>query len=287
MRILIAVYGSIHDKAAVSLGAQIARRARVAPTLLAVASPNGKKADSLLACARESLASERADAETRVETGSVVDRTLSIARQGGYELVVVGEGTDPHSVLRRWQEPVGVRIVKDAPCPILVVKGPPRPIRRILLCDSGAGSPAISPFADEIDPTRGAATPLRRFATRLVELLAGDEEVTVLHVMSQMSARPGVRGNQLRADAQELIQERTPEGELLEADVQMLTLPGVQCYPAVRHGLVVDEIVAQARDGDHDLVMIGAHRGPGWQRLLLDDLASHIVRHVDRPVLVV
>jgi len=111
--------------------------------------------------------------------------------------------------------------------------------------------------------------------------------VTVLHVMSQMSARPGVRGTQLRADAQELMQEHTPEGELLEADVQMLTLPGVRCSAAVRHGLVVDEIVAQARDGDHDLVMIGAHRAPGWQRFLLDDLTSHIVRQVDRPVLVV
>lgn len=51
--------------------------------------------------------------------------------------------------------------------------------------------------------------------------------------------------------------------------------------------LVVDEVVAQARAGDHDLVMIGAHRGPGWQRFLLDDLTSHIVRQVDRPLLVV
>ncbi|HSJ58121.1 MAG TPA: universal stress protein [Anaerolineae bacterium] len=286
MRILIAVYGSMYDEAAVALGAQVARRARVAPTLLAVAS-NRDKADQLVARARDVLTRDRSDAETEIATGPVVDRTLRMARQGGYELIVLGEGGESHTVLRRWQEPVGVRLVKEAPCPVLVAKGQARQIRRILLCDSGAGNPAISPFANGEGGTAGSATPLRRFATRLVELLAGDEEVTVLHVMSQMSASPGVRGKQLRANAQELIEEHTPEGELLEADVQMLTLPGVQCYPAVRHGLVVDEIVAQARDGDHDLVMIGAHRGPGWQRLLLDDLASDIVRQVDRPVLVV
>jgi nucleotide-binding universal stress UspA family protein len=286
VRILIAVYGSMYDEAAVALGAQVARRARVAPTLLAVAS-NRDKADQLVARARDVLTRDRSDAETEIATGPVVDRTLRMARQGGYELIVLGEGGESHTVLRRWQEPVGVRLVKEAPCPVLVAKGQARQIRRILLCDSGAGSPAISPFANGEGGTAGSATPLRRFATRLVELLAGDEEVTVLHVMSQMSASPGVRGKQLRANAQELIEEHTPEGELLEADVQMLTLPGVQCYPAVRHGLVVDEIVAQARDGDHDLVMIGAHRGPGWQRLLLDDLASDIVRQVDRPVLVV
>jgi nucleotide-binding universal stress UspA family protein len=55
----------------------------------------------------------------------------------------------------------------------------------------------------------------------------------------------------------------------------------------VRHGLVVDEIQAEARSGDYDLVVIGAHRGEGWRRILLDDLAHQIIVEMDRPVLVV
>ena len=43
---------------------------------------------------------------------------------------------------------------------------------------------------------------MRRFTTRLAEWLGGEEEVTVLHVMSQLSAGPGVRGQQLRAEAE-------------------------------------------------------------------------------------
>jgi nucleotide-binding universal stress UspA family protein len=55
----------------------------------------------------------------------------------------------------------------------------------------------------------------------------------------------------------------------------------------VRHGLVVKEILDEARSGDYDLVVIGAHEGRGWERFLLDDLAQEIVDHADRAVLVV
>jgi nucleotide-binding universal stress UspA family protein len=55
----------------------------------------------------------------------------------------------------------------------------------------------------------------------------------------------------------------------------------------VRHGLVVEEILAEAQCGDYDLVVIGAHRGEGWRRILLDDLAHEIINYVDRPILVV
>jgi nucleotide-binding universal stress UspA family protein len=118
-------------------------------------------------------------------------------------------------------------------------------------------------------------------------LLEGEEEITVLHVMSQMSAGPGVRGRQLRYGVEDLIEERAPEGELLEQDVRVLERWGTYPHSKVRHGLVVDEILRDARSGDYDLVVIGAHRGQRWQRLLLDDLTRKIVLHLDRSVLVI
>jgi nucleotide-binding universal stress UspA family protein len=96
-----------------------------------------------------------------------------------------------------------------------------------------------------------------------------------------------VRGKQLRASAEELITEHTPEGELLVQDLQILDKPHVRAYPKVRHGLVLDEILDDARTGNYDLVVIGAHPGGGWQHLLLDDLTHDIVARLDRPVLVV
>jgi nucleotide-binding universal stress UspA family protein len=56
--------------------------------------------------------------------------------------------------------------------------------------------------------------------------------------------------------------------------------------PVVRHGLVVDEILAEASEGDHDLIVIGAHQAEGLMRFLLDDVAHQIIGHADRPILV-
>jgi nucleotide-binding universal stress UspA family protein len=91
----------------------------------------------------------------------------------------------------------------------------------------------------------------------------------------------------LRADVQELIDEDAPEGRLLAQDLRQLDRQGIHPTAKVRHGLVVDEILAEAHSGDYDLVVIGAHRGEGWQRFLLDDLAHKILAQMDRPVLVV
>jgi nucleotide-binding universal stress UspA family protein len=109
----------------------------------------------------------------------------------------------------------------------------------------------------------------------------------VLHVMSQIAAAPGVPGWELRADANELIQKHTPEGSLLEDDLARLAQLNVRLEAKVRHGLVVREILAEARSGDYDLVAIGAHRNKGWERYLLDDLAHDIIRHAEWPLLVV
>ena len=89
----------------------------------------------------------------------------------------------------------------------------------------------------------------------------------------------------MRASAEELIEEQVPEGELLACDVQALERLGIHARARVRHGLVVDEILAEAEGGDYDLVAIGAYRAEGWQRILLSDLAHKIMVQLDRPVL--
>jgi nucleotide-binding universal stress UspA family protein len=105
--------------------------------------------------------------------------------------------------------------------------------------------------------------------------------------MSQISAGPGVKGQHLRAGADQLIAENSPEGELLQRDIQMLARLQVTASAKVRHGLVVDEILAEVRDAPCDLVVIGTNRGQGWRRILLDDLAHQIIAGINRPVLVV
>jgi len=281
MRILIATDGSPSAEAALRFGNHTlgALRDSEPPTILTVVKHEADRpqADPLLAHARELL--EPLPVRTLVRVGHPAEEIIHEAEEGDYDLVIVGERQDHNPVTRFLLVSTAVRVAEHAPCPVIVAKGKIGPIRRILLCDSGA----------EIPSTRLRAGPplLGRFTAQLAELIEGEEEITVLHVMSQISAGPGVRGKQLRARAKELIEEHTPEGELLERDVRVLDRPGIHPRPKIRHGLVVDEILAEAKSGDYDLVVIGAYRGAGWRRILLDDLARKITIQLDRPALVV
>ena len=60
----------------------------------------------------------------------------------------------------------------------------------------------------------------------------------------------------------------------------------VHPIPKIRHGLVLDEILREAQNGDYDLVVIGSHRYDGLQGYLLDNLARKLIARLDRSVLV-
>ena len=105
--------------------------------------------------------------------------------------------------------------------------------------------------------------------------------------MSQISAAPSIKGEDLYLTAAQLIAAGTHEGNILESDLDYLERSGVELQAKVRHGLVVDEIVTEARSEDYDLVVIGAHRDEGLPRFLLDDLAHELVLDVNRAILVV
>lgn len=270
MRLLIATGGAPHSDLALRLGVYIAPMTGKAPTILTVIRHEGDRphAEAVLAQARSRLEANGAVVHTCIRIGHPAEEIVAEATEGGYDIILLGD-KHAHDLMTRLLGSTVKKVLEQAPCPVIIAKGKVAPLRRILLCDSGAESFSL----------------LDRFTTRLASL-ARDPEITVLHVMSQISAGPGVSGRQLRADAEELIREHSPEGALLERDVQILERLNLHPDTKVRHGFVVSEIVNEARSGDYDLVVIGAHQGKGWQRFLLEDLAFQIIMHADRPVLV-
>jgi nucleotide-binding universal stress UspA family protein len=287
MRILIATRGSSDNENLFRFGALIARRAAQPPTLLIVIEPKAgcpaSQIDGLVTATCEPLQAHVQNLRTEVRVGRFAEEILCEARAQTYDLLIVAGDGQGHPVRHWLPGSTAVSIAERAPCSVAVVKGKTGTIRRILLCDSGASGPAAAPPVPVLPQPCSVS---ERFAQRLVDLLGRDGEVTVLHVMSQIGAGPGVRGKQLRASAGELIGDHTPEGELLARDVQLLERSGIHSRAEVRHGLVVDEILAEARSGDYDLVVIGAPAETGWRRLLLDDLARKILVQIDRPVLI-
>lgn len=270
MRILTTTGGAPHSDSAIRLAAYLAETTGASIVLLTIIKTESTRvqAEAILTRATALLAST-IEVQRKVRLGQPAGQIVREAREGNYDLLILGERVH-HGLTRHILAPTAERVLEQMPCPVLIARGQARPLKRLLLCESGR------------DPSL-----LNRFMSQLKPLLVAADALTLLHVMSQMAAGPGVPGWELRADAEELMEEHTPEGRLLEGDLKRLKQLGMHLEARVRHGLVVQEILEEARTGDYDLVVIGAHQRKGWERFLLDDLAQAIVDHADRPILVV
>ncbi len=272
MRLLFVTGDTLHSDSAFRLGAYLAMLTHVAPTILAVVRRDADRGSAIeaLSSLRAGMLASIPAVETKVRVGRPAEEILREAEEGKYGLLIIGEQQWSSRTLRLFST-VAERVARQAPCPILIAKGELQAIQRILVCDSGAIAPTV----------------LARLSdTGLLRLLGPATAVTVLHVMSQISAAPGVVGLELDADAAELIRERTPEGVLLEHDLEILERDGVHPQPKVRHGFVLDEILDEARTDAYDLVVIGAHREQGWQRILLDDIAREVTFQCECSILI-
>jgi nucleotide-binding universal stress UspA family protein len=272
MRTLIFVNDSPHIDGVLQCSAQIIAKSSAESTIMMVIPVNQsdkiQQAEMILSQSLDQMGTNKLQKKVRI--GDPVKEILNETNGENYELLILGYLSPQRSNCLN-PKSIFAQIVEGVPCSTLIVRGRKPKFNRILLCDSGSAS----------------AQSIRDFMAQLAGLVEGQEQITVLHVMSQISAGPGIRGEELRSDAEELISAHSPEGDLLERDIQELKQTGVYPAPKVRHGLVVDEILEEARNGDYDLVIIGAYRPVGWQRFLLDNLARKIVSHIDRSILIV
>ncbi len=271
MRILIAIHHPKHIDTILRFASEFTGKTGTALTML-IAMPSMKERRQFDHALRQASALlQPAKHKCIVRYGNPADEITRETHNGWYDLVILDGDQETHTAIRLMKNRAENTVANQAPCPVLIVKGKINEIHDILLCDSGGSE----------------STVISEFTMRILNQLHSSQVITVLHVMSQISAWPGVRGWPLRADAEELIQEHAFEGGVLERDIKVLEKPGVQLIPKVRHGLVTEEVLAEAQEGDYDLVVIGAHRGDTWQRVLLEDIARQIVIQSDRPVLVV
>jgi nucleotide-binding universal stress UspA family protein len=273
MRILIASNGSTAMNDILEFSKQFIHSASEPPTILKIIDPNNDHPpaghDRLREQTSQILGTNFLNVCTRI--GQAVDEIIRETQTGRYDLLIIDD-RHPGWLARIVKISAAKRIAEQAACSVMIIRGEieASPIRSVLFCDSGAGG----------------STLVQKMNTNLAGLLNGEQDITVLHIMSQISAGPDVYGEQLYAGADQLIEAHTPEGDLLHQDMQSFTQLGIRSRPKIRHGLVVDEISLEANSGDYDLIVIGAHQR-NWQRYLLDDLSYKIIERSEHPVLVV
>jgi nucleotide-binding universal stress UspA family protein len=273
MRILIASNGSTTVDDILEFSRQFIHRASEPPTILKIIDPDNdrtpSRCDRLRNQACQILGTNFLTVCTQI--GQAVDEIIHETQTGQYDLVIIDD-RHPGWLARMVKISAAKRIAEQSACSVLIIRGEigAGPVRNVLFCDSGAGG----------------STLVQKLNTKLAGLLNGEQDITILHIMSQINAGPDIHGKQLRSDADELIESHTPEGDLLSQDVQNFARLGIRSRPKVRHGLVVDEISLEANSGNYDLIVIGAHQR-NWQRFLLDDLSNKIIERAEYPVLVV
>jgi len=291
MRILLCTDGSPHGQRALRFGALLAQGSPQPATLLGVLEHPEERAhlEQALEEGKQSLAAAPAP-RIKVRQGQAAEEILDEATPQEYDLVVVG-ARGRRGITRFLMGSTSERIARHAQVPVLIVRGDHPAVRRVLVCTGGreAGLDVVA-FGGQVANLAGA-------------------EVTVLHVMSQLAAAPMLpeagmfqvmpqtpappsasefQLEDLEAPAGELMAHETREGLHLRQALELLAAQGVRGQALVRHGLVVDEVSAEACQGDYDLVVVGAHATEGWMRLLLNDVERQILHCcLDRPALVV
>ena len=271
IRMLLYSDGSDVGSLAFRLGRRIARAMANAVDILDVARSTEQREVSRqeVETAANELRAHDISVTLYRRPGFLGQRLLAQAEAMDYDLIVVGS-RGRKGFKRLLAGSRACTILGGVATSVLIVKGPdPGQIEDILAC-SEAGP---------------ASRETVRFAGRLARALGAS--VTLLHVMSQVALDEGAREEDLRAEAEELMERDAREGLHLEEMLTILENEGIEAQALVRHGLVVDEIVAEAQDGQFDMLVIGAHTTQDLTGLLASDLSEQIMLAANRPILIV
>lgn len=275
MDILICTNGTDYTQPAMEAAAQFAKQAGSRVDILATPLQNRRReAEAQVEALVKSLEAAHIPVQVIWREGSLVDYADNIiaqaqtTRETPYDLVIFGSRGRKGLVARLFGS-IASQVTHEAPASVLVIKEQPGHQKKLLLCTSaGPQSKQTVQFAGKMAPLLGAS-------------------VTLIHIMSQVPLSERATIDDLDASAEELIEHQSREGMHLSEMAAYLEGQQVKTHTLVRHGLVREEILAEAREGDYDMIIIGAHSTPGLHPLLVEDVARDILLAARCPVLVV
>jgi nucleotide-binding universal stress UspA family protein len=221
--------------------------------------------------ARAALAPRFRTAEVHVAEGDARDVIVRAAEEWRADLIALG-ARGLGAVAGALLGSVSIGVARHARGSVLVVKGGTARLRGALVAiDGSAHSEAAAAFLARLplDPAL------------LVRLLA------VVERPRYPATTPALAAGMVRQAIEEIAKERRATLEQALAKAAALYSGVKKVERQVVLGRPVDEIVEAAGRPDVDLVVVGA-RGLGTlERILLGSVSEGVLRHVDRPVLIV
>jgi nucleotide-binding universal stress UspA family protein len=269
MKILICSDGMPAAERAIELGGLLAGPLKAETTLLGIAeeSRDERPMREALEKQAQSLRARNVALEIIVHAGEPVRQILDQTSKASYDLVVIGAG-ETEAAGRYWRSAKTYELIKAIQPPVLVAIGECKRLKRFLVCTGG------KEFIEQAVQLTG------KLAT------AVGASVTLLHVMAEP---PAVYADlmSLEEDVDRLLASGSELGMNLLEQKKELERIGVSAEVRVRHGIVIDQVFEEVREGDYDLIVTGTSQARGLLRhYIMGDLTRSILNRANSPVLV-
>ena len=269
MKILICSDGTQSTETAIHLGGSLAGPLKAETTLLGIAetSQDEQPLRDALYKQAQLLHGRGVSPAIVVQSGEPVRQIVDQTSKTNYDLVVIGArwiGATGHY----WRSAKTYEVIKAIQPPVLVAIGECKQLKRFLVCTGG------KEFIDQALQLTG----------RLAAVV--NASVTLLHVMAEP---PAMYADLVRMEENvgQLLESKSELGTNLGRQKKELERLGVSADIRLRHGIVVDQVFEEVRQGNYDLIVTGTSQARGLLRhYIMGDLTRSILNRANVPVLV-
>src|SRR5213080_3672042 len=269
MKILICSDGTQSAETAIYLGGLLAGQLKADTALLGIAETSQDKQplhDALYKQA-QLVQGHGVSPVIAVQTGEPVRQILDQTFKNKYDLVVIGARWTG-AVGEYWRSTKTYEVIKSVQPPVLVAIGEGKQLKRFVVCTGG------KEFIEQAVQFTGTLA------------AAVGASVTLLHVMAEP---PAMYADLVRMEenVDQLLQSKSELGTNLRRQKRELERLGVSAEVHLRHGIVIDEVFEEVREGDYDLIVTGTSQARGLLRhYIMGDLTRSILNRANVPVLV-
>ncbi len=269
MKILICSDGTQPAEAAIQLGGLLAEPLKAQIALLGIAETSSDEQSLREALQKQAglLHGRGISLDTIVQSGEPVRQIADQTSKRKYDLVIIGARWTG-AVGDYWRSRTTYEVIKSIQPPVLVAIGECKQLKRFLVCTGG------KEFIEQAV----------QFTGKLAAALPAS--VTLLHVMAEPPAMYAdlVR---LEENVDQLLESKSELGTNLHRQKRELERRGVSTEVRLRHGIVIDQVFEEVREGDYDLVVTGTSQARGLLRhYIMGDLTRSILNRANVPVLV-